>query len=88
MPSPTTHIPVEIHEARCIRCQVCDMVCPGDVLYKEPHTQELPVVKYPDECWYCGLCEQMCPTDAITIVFHENMMHPTVSLEELVQGKP
>lgn len=81
------HMPVVIDEKLCIRCQICDMVCPGDLIYKEPKTKDLPVVRYPDECWYCGLCEQLCPTNAITIVFHENMLNPTVPLEELYRGK-
>ncbi len=87
MTAAVTHIPVQIDDARCIRCQVCNMVCPGDILYKEPHSPALPEVKYPDECWYCGLCEQLCPTDAITIVFHPRMLHPETPLEELLRGK-
>lgn len=70
------HNPVQISDELCIRCPVCDLVCPGDIIYFTPKSKELPEVRYPAECWYCGLCEQKCPTNAITIVFPEQMLHP------------
>ncbi len=71
------HNPIVISDALCIRCPVCDLVCPGDIIYKvPPGSKELPDVRYPAECWYCGLCEQKCPTDAITIVFPAAMLAP------------
>lgn len=82
-----SHMPVVIDAGLCIRCQICDIVCPGDIIYKKPRSKELPVIKYPDECWYCGLCEQLCPTDAITIVFHDKMLHPTIPLRALLSGR-
>lgn len=68
------HNPIQINPDTCIRCMICDYVCPGDIIYKTPRSSDLPVIKYPDECWYCGLCEQACPTAAITIVFPEQML--------------
>ncbi|MEX0706199.1 MAG: ferredoxin family protein [Nitriliruptoraceae bacterium] len=78
------HNPIDINPETCIRCVICDYVCPGDIIYKtDPKSDELPVIAYPDECWYCGLCEQACPTNAITVVFHDQMLNcetPVVSL--------
>lgn len=70
------HEPVRIDPETCVRCDLCDWICPGDLIYHEDGNQEkLPVVAYPDECWYCGLCQSVCPTDAITIVFPDRMIH-------------
>ena len=81
---PTLHNPVDIDPVKCITCMICDYVCPGDVIHKEPRSKTLPVVAYPDECWYCGLCEQACPADAIKIVFPETMLAPTTPVTALL----
>ena len=70
------HNPIQINPETCVRCDLCDWICPGDLIYKdESKKDELPVIAYPDECWYCGLCQSFCPTDAITVVFPEQMVH-------------
>jgi adenylylsulfate reductase subunit B len=86
--APTPHNPIHVNPDTCIRCMICDYVCPGDIIYKEPRSKELPVIRYPDECWYCGLCEQACPTQAITIVFPDNMLNPQTSMRELLGRDP
>ncbi len=78
------HDPIVIDEESCIRCVICDFVCPGDIIYKERGEDSLPVIAYPDQCWYCGVCEQSCPTDAITIRFPENMLHSSVTVRSLL----
>lgn len=78
------HMPVVIDPETCIRCVICDYVCPGDIIYTERGSQELPEVRYPDECWYCGMCEQACPTAAITIVFPDHMLHCTTPVRSLL----
>lgn len=75
-PAPAVHNPIHINPETCVKCNLCDWICPGDLIYKEEDNREtLPVIKYPDECWYCGLCQSICPTNAITVVFPENMVH-------------
>ena len=82
------HNPIKINEAACIRCNLCDWICPGDVIYKEEDNKEtLPVIVYPQECWYCGLCDSICPVDAITVVFPEQMLHNKSDVVALL-GKP
>jgi adenylylsulfate reductase subunit B len=82
------HNPIKINEALCIRCNLCDWICPGDVIYKEEDNKEtLPVIVYPQECWYCGLCDSICPVDAITVVFPEQMLHNKSDVVALL-GKP
>lgn len=83
-PDPDVFNPVLINPDTCIRCMICDYVCPGDIIYKEPRSNELPVVAYADECWYCGLCEQACPTEAITIVFPEHMLRCETPVRSLL----
>jgi adenylylsulfate reductase subunit B len=82
------HNPIKIDEALCIRCNLCDWICPGDVIYKEDDNKETPpVIAYPQECWYCGLCDSICPVDAITVVFPEQMLHNKTDVASLL-GKP
>ncbi|MDH5535511.1 MAG: ferredoxin family protein [Betaproteobacteria bacterium] len=79
------HNPIEINPETCVKCDLCDWICPGDLIYKEADNREtLPVIKYPDECWYCGLCQSICPTDAITIVFPEQMVHNKTDVTSLL----
>ena len=79
-----SHAPIVIDADKCIRCRICDWVCPGDVIYKEAGDEDLPVVRYPDECWYCGHCEDGCPTQAITIVFPPQMIRCETPVEDLL----
>ena len=82
------HNPIKIDESLCVRCNLCDWICPGDVIYKEEDNKEtLPVIVYPQECWYCGLCDSICPVDAITVVFPEQMLHNKSDVVSLL-GKP
>lgn len=82
------HNPIDVDPETCIRCMICDYVCPGDVIYKQPRSKTLPVIAYPDECWYCGLCEQACPVDAITVVFPEEMLNPSTPVTALLGRDP
>lgn len=68
------HNPIRIDAETCVRCNLCDWICPGDLIYKEENRETLPEIRYPDECWYCGLCQSICPTAAITVVFPETMV--------------
>jgi adenylylsulfate reductase subunit B len=68
-------MPILIDATICLdTCTICDVFCPGDIIYRESKT-EPPQVKYPDECWYCGACALACPVDAITVVFPPQMLH-------------
>ncbi|MCB1493527.1 MAG: ferredoxin family protein [Rhodobiaceae bacterium] len=79
------HNPVKIDEQLCIRCNLCDWICPGDLIYKEEdNKQTLPVVVYPRECWYCGMCEAICPTNAIEIIFPDIMLHNETDVVDLL----
>jgi adenylylsulfate reductase subunit B len=70
------HNPIRIDAGLCVKCDLCDWICPGDLIHhEEGNRQKLPVIAYPDECWYCGLCQSVCPVDAITVVFPEAMIH-------------
>jgi NAD-dependent dihydropyrimidine dehydrogenase PreA subunit len=79
------HNPIAIDPVLCIRCNLCDWICPGDIIYKEENDKTtMPVVAYPDECWYCGLCESTCPTKAITVIFPEIMLHNDTNVVSLL----
>lgn len=75
MTDAKTHNPIVIDAQKCVCCDLCDWICPGDLIYhEEGNKAKPPVVAYPDECWYCGLCQSICPVDAITVVFPEQMV--------------
>ena len=79
------HNPIQINPETCVRCNLCDWICPGDLIYKEEDNKEkLPVIAYPDECWYCGLCQSICPTNAITVVFPEQMLRSKTDVVTLL----
>jgi NAD-dependent dihydropyrimidine dehydrogenase PreA subunit len=79
------HNPIQIDPDTCVKCNLCDWICPGDLIYKEEDNREtLPVIAYPDECWYCGLCQSICPVDAITIVFPDEMIHCKTNVVDLL----
>jgi formate hydrogenlyase subunit 6/NADH:ubiquinone oxidoreductase subunit I len=71
-----SHDPIRIDGNLCVKCDLCDWICPGDLIHhEEGNRQKLPVMAYPDECWYCGLCQSVCPVDAITVIFPDRMIH-------------
>jgi NAD-dependent dihydropyrimidine dehydrogenase PreA subunit len=77
--------PIRIDEQKCVRCDLCDWICPGDLIYHaEGDKTKLPVVAYPDECWYCGLCQSICPTQAIEVIFPQRMLHNRTEVVELL----
>jgi formate hydrogenlyase subunit 6/NADH:ubiquinone oxidoreductase subunit I len=79
------HNPIQIDADLCVRCELCDWICPGDIIYKDEGDREkLPVIAYPDECWYCGLCQTICPTKAITVVFPEQMLRSQTDVLSLL----
>ena len=79
------HNPIQINPETCVKCNLCDWICPGDLIYKEEDNREtLPVIAYPDECWYCGLCQSICPTNAITVVFPEQMVRNKTDVVSLL----
>jgi adenylylsulfate reductase subunit B len=80
-----THNPIHINIETCVRCNLCDWICPGDVIYKKEDDKDtLPIIAYPDECWYCGLCQSICPTNAITVIFPEQMLRNKTDVVRLL----
>ena len=83
-PQPTFN-PIRIDEQKCVRCDLCDWICPGDLIYhEEGNKTKLPVIAYPDECCYCGLCQSICPTNAIEVIFPEQMIRNETEVMSLL----
>jgi adenylylsulfate reductase subunit B len=79
------HNPIDIDPQKCVRCDLCDWICPGDLIHhEEGNKAKLPVIAYPDECWYCGLCQAICPVDAITVVFPDRMVRNQTDVVSLL----
>jgi NAD-dependent dihydropyrimidine dehydrogenase PreA subunit len=54
-----------VSEARCIRCDICERVCPAFVFDRDE--SGLPFIARQDDCQTCFLCEIYCPTDALYV---------------------
>lgn len=59
--------PVKIDLSLCNQCGICEVNCPGDLIYSDEKGN--PYLKYPEECWFCGACRMDCPKDCIEIIF-------------------
>ncbi|MFQ5857209.1 MAG: ferredoxin family protein [Anaerolineae bacterium] len=78
-------MPIVIDEKICLDgCTICDVFCPGDIIYREARDKP-PEVKYQDECWYCGACALFCPVDAVSVVFPPEMLQCETTVESLLQ---
>ena len=54
-----------VSEDRCIRCDICERVCPAFVFDRDD--TGLPVIARQEDCQTCFLCEIYCPTDALYV---------------------
>ena len=54
-----------VSEDRCIRCDICEQVCPAFVFDRDE--TGLPFIARQDDCQTCFLCEIYCPTDALYV---------------------
>lgn len=53
---------------KCVRCFLCEIYCPVNVIRVEPETGA--VIDY-DYCKGCGVCADVCPVNAIELVPEE-----------------
>ena len=61
--------------AKCIRCGICEQLCPepcitGVEMGKKLSERTFPVTDY-DYCKGCGVCAAVCPVKAITMQSEE-----------------
>ena len=54
-----------IHEDKCVKCGMCWLYCPDNVIEWIPG--EMPRIDY-TYCKGCGLCFSVCPRNAIEMV--------------------
>ncbi|MCH2670542.1 MAG: ferredoxin family protein [Gammaproteobacteria bacterium] len=81
----SVHNPIRIDPETCVKCNLCDWICPGDLIYKEEDNREtLPVIAYPDECWYCGHCQSICPVEANTVIITDQMINCQTDVKTLL----
>lgn len=48
---------------RCISCEKCVDICPGDLVFLD--SEGIAYLKYPQDCWDCMSCVKICPTAAL-----------------------
>ena len=66
-----------LDEERCIKCTLCAIECPINIIYIDWHTEKTPEGKAEKKldrfdldmkrCMFCGLCEEACPTNPRSI---------------------
>ena len=54
-----------VDAGRCIKCGICWLYCPDDVISWAP--KGLPIIDY-SYCKGCGICSSVCPVKAIDMV--------------------
>ncbi len=84
----------ETGEEACIGCQLCEKICPSEIITVVPAGKQVSPVTgkkrgYLEDftldlqaCIYCELCIQVCPTDAIVMLRVQEP--PGYSREDLV----
>jgi pyruvate ferredoxin oxidoreductase delta subunit len=53
---------------KCVRCFLCEIYCPVNVIRVEPETGV--TINY-DYCKGCGVCADVCPVNAIKLIPEE-----------------
>jgi NADH-quinone oxidoreductase subunit I len=66
-----------LDEERCIKCSLCAIECPINIIYIDWHNEKNPEGKAEKvldrfdvdlkRCMFCGLCEEACPTNPKSI---------------------
>lgn len=54
---------IKISKNKCIGCNGCIKVCPGNLIYKDDNNKAF--IKYPKDCWGCTACLKECNSQAI-----------------------
>ena len=54
---------ITISKEKCVGCNKCIGVCPGNLIYKNSDNKAF--IKYPKECWGCTACLKECKFEAI-----------------------
>ncbi|ABN70097.1 pyruvate ferredoxin/flavodoxin oxidoreductase, delta subunit [Staphylothermus marinus F1] len=57
-----------VNNNKCVRCFLCEIYCPVNVIRVEPETGV--TINY-DYCKGCGVCADVCPVNAIELVPEE-----------------
>jgi MinD superfamily P-loop ATPase len=62
---------LRLDKDRCIRCDVCSVVCPRQAVRLLPGEESLTVAIDPWLCVLCEVCSHFCPVGAITLTYQE-----------------
>lgn len=54
---------IEIIKDKCVGCNKCLGVCPGNLIYKDDDKKMF--IKYKEDCWGCTACLKVCKFGAI-----------------------
>lgn len=74
---------------KCIGCQKCVDICPGNLLVLDPQTKKT-FIRHPEDCWDCMACVKICPQQALEtklpyqLANYKASLKPTVYPDKIV----
>jgi|GEM_PF-361176 len=61
---------LELDKSRCIRCDICSLVCPRQAVRLLPGEEDLRVAIDPWRCVLCEVCAHFCPVGALRLSYN------------------
>lgn len=65
-------ITLELDKQACIKCDICQTVCPKEAIRVEVLDEALDITIDPDRCVLCEMCSYFCPVSCIKLSYNLN----------------
>lgn len=62
---------IRINKDKCVGCNKCIDICPGNLIYKNKFNKAY--IKYEESCWGCTACLKECSVEAIEYYLGEDI---------------
>ena len=62
---------IRINQEKCVGCNGCIAICPGNLIYKNQFNKAY--IKYEESCWGCTACLKECAFEAIEYYLGEDI---------------
>lgn len=60
---------IRINNSKCVGCQKCSIVCPGNLIYMKDKKASINIK---EDCWGCTACMKECKFEAIELILGKN----------------
>ncbi|MFP3870231.1 MAG: 4Fe-4S binding protein [Syntrophobacteria bacterium] len=68
----TDSLTLRIDKEACIKCNICQTVCPKEAIRVEVFDEALDITIDPDLCVLCELCSYFCPVSCIELTYNQS----------------